>query len=660
MFHDYDTTTNSNMNEDNMMNTSTNFRHQYFKVMKCLERINREIGDFNMVNRQTVREANDRNFLPLLNHDINSNHDGIDTNDDNMPSTLASSHSGTVAAGAAYSQSNMFTLNQHLKSFRKHLENLLSICQLIAYNQINIDLILPSFYKEIDNQNQNNNNNTISELDSDMIDIDDDDDDDLANSNINNNARINRDDSNPLKKVTMIKKSLKKNRRNSTGVEGRDMGKAIGEQRPVVGPHHRSRYSVLQNDIPVLQLLRFTYSNFWKAPSPPYFTVEDLVKDDTVKSKGNKVVVEKTEKKQAIKTLLRTWPNWDFEIFQLERLSENHPLIHLGMEILTEMNVLELLSCDNGTMQRWLHLIEINYYESNPYHNSTHAADVLQCSAYFLRNYVLRQILSQTEQAVCLLASIAHDVDHPGLTNHFQIHSETPLAIMYNDTSCLESHHAAVMFALTLQNGNVNIFKNLPNTSYRNVRRGVVSAILATDMANHAFYLSEFKRNILGEIHASEPLRYRIKPWFADKKIKAKIREPSNILTICQLLVKCSDISNLCRAKRHCRQWAERIAEEYCREFELSKKNNIKPFSDKYNKETLFLPLNQLEFLTMTIRDLYTSFHRFIDIPEILDHINANYTFWIGEFKTEERLRELQDFRSKWACHDNNFIKFQK
>jgi len=46
--------------------------------------------------------------------------------------------------------------------------------------------------------------------------------------------------------------------------------------------------------------------------------------------------------------------------------------------------VASLLSIDEQTMMRWLQLIEAHYHSEISYHNSTHAADVLQASAFFV------------------------------------------------------------------------------------------------------------------------------------------------------------------------------------------------------------------------------------------------------------------------------------
>ena len=57
---------------------------------------------------------------------------------------------------------------------------------------------------------------------------------------------------------------------------------------------------------------------------------------------------------------------------------------------------------------------EAHYHSSNTYHNSTHACDVLQCTAYFLEKERLKSMFDAVDEAICLIASAVHDVDHPG------------------------------------------------------------------------------------------------------------------------------------------------------------------------------------------------------------------------------------------------------
>lgn len=69
--------------------------------------------------------------------------------------------------------------------------------------------------------------------------------------------------------------------------------------------------------------------------------------------------------------------------------------------------------------------------------------------------------LDQLDEVAALIAATVHDVDHPGRTNSFLCNAGSELAILYNDTAVLESHHAALAFQLTVRDSKSNIFKNI-------------------------------------------------------------------------------------------------------------------------------------------------------------------------------------------------------
>lgn len=65
------------------------------------------------------------------------------------------------------------------------------------------------------------------------------------------------------------------------------------------------------------------------------------------------------------------------------------------------------------------------------------------------------------DEVAALIAATVHDVDHPGRTNSFLCNAGSELAILYNDTAVLESHHAALAFQITTRDDKCNIFKNI-------------------------------------------------------------------------------------------------------------------------------------------------------------------------------------------------------
>ncbi|KAF1545081.1 High affinity cAMP-specific and IBMX-insensitive 3',5'-cyclic phosphodiesterase 8B, partial [Eudyptes schlegeli] len=125
------------------------------------------------------------------------------------------------------------------------------------------------------------------------------------------------------------------------------------------------------------------------------------------------------------------------------------PLVYLGLKVFARFGVSEFLNCSEATLRAWLQVIEANYHSSNSYHNSTHAADVLHATAFFLGKERVKRSLDHLDEVAALIAATIHGVDHPGWTNSFLCNAGSELAVLYNDTAVLESHHTALAFQLT-------------------------------------------------------------------------------------------------------------------------------------------------------------------------------------------------------------------
>jgi high affinity cGMP-specific 3',5'-cyclic phosphodiesterase 9 len=128
---------------------------------------------------------------------------------------------------------------------------------------------------------------------------------------------------------------------------------------------------------------------------------------------------------------------------------------------------------------------------------------------------------SQLELLTLVISCIGHDLDHPGYNNAYQINAGTELAIIYNDTSPLENHHAACLFSVLKIEG-CNLVKNLTEAEGKEFRRDCVVCILATDMAKHGEITGKFKGITEG----------------------FKIEEDAHRKLLMQMIIKCADISN--------------------------------------------------------------------------------------------------------------------
>ncbi|RTG84014.1 high affinity cAMP-specific and IBMX-insensitive 3',5'-cyclic phosphodiesterase 8 [Schistosoma bovis] len=231
-----------------------------------------------------------------------------------------------------------------------------------------------------------------------------------------------------------------------------------------------------------------------------------------------------------------------------------------GMKILDSFNALSVLRVPSQILVGWLTVIEEHYHVDNPYHNATHAGDVLQASAYFLQHSLIRSICTNIDEVATLLAAIVHDVDHPGKTNPFLVNSNDPLAILYNDIAVLESHHAAVSFELTLRSPDINIFQNLT--------RYIVDMVLSTEMVRHFDIVTKFvntlskpmlaknrhhDRSSVGSMSSMEScsmgmtISHSTSPSPGQERISSTLENLStaeNRTLIKRLIIKCSDVNN--------------------------------------------------------------------------------------------------------------------
>ncbi|XP_026743081.1 high affinity cAMP-specific and IBMX-insensitive 3',5'-cyclic phosphodiesterase 8 isoform X3 [Trichoplusia ni] len=328
-----------------------------------------------------------------------------------------------------------------------------------------------------------------------------------------------------------------------------------------------------------------------------------------------------------LRELLDTALSWDFEIFRLEDMTRGRPLAHLGLALMGgRFDICAALECDERTLLHWLTIIETNYHSGNTYHNSTHAADVLQAVAYFLEKDRLKSVLEPLEAAAALLAAAAHDVDHPGTSSAFLCNARHPLAVLYNDVSVLESHHAALTFKITLNDNRVNIFKNLDRDTYKQVRHNVIDMILATEMTKHFEHLAKFVNVFYAKSSGSkEDNMHTDEPLALDT---TALSLPENVILVKRMMIKCADVSNASRPQKFAFEWARRIAEEYFLQTDEEKAKDLPVVMPMFDRATCSIPRSQIGFIDYIIIDMMEAWAAFIDMPELVNHARSNHARW--------------------------------
>lgn len=354
---------------------------------------------------------------------------------------------------------------------------------------------------------------------------------------------------------------------------------------------------------------------------------DSIIRVSTSRTSG--ILPAKMKATAQIMELLEESLAWEFDIFKLEEVTEKQPLLYLGMEILRRFDVFATFNIDENTFKGWLAVIEAHYHAQNSYHNSTHAADVMQATGAFLNQLTAKDmVMERMDEATALIAAAAHDIDHPGRSSAFLCNSDSPLAILYNDLTVLESHHAATIFRLTLSDDKINIFKNLDRESYKNARGIIIDMILATEMTRHFEHLAKFV-----SVFGADVERDIIQP------------EDENQILIRRMLIKVADVSNPARPLVQCIEWARRIAEEYFTQTDEEKQKGLQIVMPMFDRATCSIPKSQIGFIEYIIQDMIHAWDSFIDMPKLVTYMQFNYSQW-KKFE-EQGIHTMADVKSK-------------
>ena len=135
--------------------------------------------------------------------------------------------------------------------------------------------------------------------------------------------------------------------------------------------------------------------------------------------------------------------DWHFNTLFIADLSENNPLYTCGEYVFKYLNFTQHFHIPGKILENFLKITESRYL-NNPYHNSCHAADVMNSFMYLI--HPVMRFVPSTEMISCVISCLGHDLKHPGRNNRFLIQTKDKLAYVYNDSSVLENMHACEVF----------------------------------------------------------------------------------------------------------------------------------------------------------------------------------------------------------------------
>uniref|UniRef100_A0A8C0EQJ2 Phosphodiesterase n=1 Tax=Bubo bubo TaxID=30461 RepID=A0A8C0EQJ2_BUBBB len=246
------------------------------------------------------------------------------------------------------------------------------------------------------------------------------------------------------------------------------------------------------------------------------------------------------------------------------------------------------------TLKRWLLCIHDNY-RNNPFHNFRHCFCVTQMMYSMISLCSLQEKFSQIDILILMTAAVCHDLDHPGYNNTYQINARTELAVRYNDISPLENHHCAVAFQIISQ-PEYNIFSNVDQDQFKQIRQGIITLILATDMARHAEILDSFKEKMENFDYSNE----------------------EHMTCLKMVLIKCCDISNEVRPMEVAEPWVDCLLEEYFMQSDREKSEGL-PVAPFMDRDKVTKPTAQIGFLKFVLIPMFETVTKlFPEVEEVM------------------------------------------
>lgn len=236
-----------------------------------------------------------------------------------------------------------------------------------------------------------------------------------------------------------------------------------------------------------------------------------------------------------------------------------------------------------------------------PYHNFTHICDVAQAVFSLLHRSHFTIWLEPYEVATVFLATICHDLDHPGNSNNLEKNENTELHQLYAD-SPLEHHHAS----LTIKDGGIldesKLLSALEPAVQQKIKNGISELILATDMAKHGAITTQLKELLAG----------------GDEAIAACRRDPAKKLIVLKNILKCADISNQARNKAAADFWNSAIYCEFYAEGDRDREQG-RALNPLHDRSTNNISKSSVGFSGYVVKPMFQQVHTFFEKAKALD-----------------------------------------
>ncbi|CBZ52185.1 putative 3',5'-cyclic phosphodiesterase [Neospora caninum Liverpool] len=249
--------------------------------------------------------------------------------------------------------------------------------------------------------------------------------------------------------------------------------------------------------------------------------------------------------------------------------------------------------------------------------------EVCHLSICLLEMLRLRESLGDLEEASLIIATLCHDIAHPGRNNNFMVNANTPLALTYNDISVLENMHASLTFRL-LRDPRLNLLNHLQREAYRSFRMTVIELILSTDMKTHFEQITNFR--VRRQKDEFDPISN-----YDDRQ------------KVLSMIIKSADIGHGTLPWADHERWCELVVQEFYEQGDEEKRMGLAVsfLCDRNQHDTEFFK-SQVGFLDFVVKPLYE------ELAALETQLNLNPELPIEKIC----LKNLHENISEWQKKD--------
>eukprot|EP00927_Polykrikos_kofoidii_P033273 TRINITY_DN28153_c0_g1_i1.p1 TRINITY_DN28153_c0_g1~~TRINITY_DN28153_c0_g1_i1.p1 ORF type:complete len:867 (-),score=158.63 TRINITY_DN28153_c0_g1_i1:97-2697(-) len=265
-------------------------------------------------------------------------------------------------------------------------------------------------------------------------------------------------------------------------------------------------------------------------------------------------------------------------------------------------------------------------YPPNPFHNFSHGVDCMYQLGRYMSLVEADRFMDDQTQFWMMLASLGHDLGHVGLNNPYLIETSHDLALKYNDRSPLENMHCSTLFKIS-SDPETNVFSKVSKDIYKEMRKGIIGAILHTDMVKHNEMIKEliliYELNLIG----------------SEGSIIEVIAETAvNLTTVSNALLHTADVNNPMKPWAVASRLAMFCVEEFFAQGDLEKAAGI-PVQMLNDRTKVSIPNSQIGFIEFVLAPLAESVvNLFPQLDGLADHLATNVGRWSDALIEESAL----------------------